>query len=176
MAKFSQYMKEGVEKHPELDTTKRSQELKAEGKSDEEIKDIIIAENPKVKAVLEIIKDNPEYLKMVDGPRLVIKALEERLAKKPTDIKDTEKEELRAIVERLEKEKADIEAELRRRDGIDSDTRSSRRSETSTNKLSETDEAQEKIRRMAGISKERLEFNKERRAKLVGIGTKDDDE
>lgn len=178
MEKFSKYMKEGIDKHPELDTTKRIAELKGQGKSEQEIKDTILKENVKVRTVLEVLKDHPEYLRTVEGPKLAREEMEKRLESSKDDIKDTDKEELKAKLAKIEQEKADLEAEMKRRDGIDSDTKSSRRDEEkpSGKKLTEFEEEQEKIRNKSGISKERLDAVKARRSKIPGASIRDKDD
>lgn len=101
--------KKTLKDHPELDVSKREVELKAEGKSPTEIKDILCKENVKYKTCLEIIQEKPELFEEDNGPELVIAEMEKRLAKKPDnqspDPKDKEIEDLRKRVEDLEAEK-----------------------------------------------------------------------
>ena len=178
-SKQDEYGKEVLRAHPELDTFKRQAELKAEGKTPDEITKAILSENIKVRIVTEIIEDRPELINLEDGPKRLQKELEKRLKAEgvttPKDDPET-KEKLERLA-KLEKEKADLEAEIARRDNVDSDVKSSRVGESRPlKKLTEMEEKQEAIRQKAGISKERLDSIKARRSKLSGANVGRDDE
>lgn len=108
-------------KHPELDVKKKVAELKAQGKTDAEIKKIIWDENPKVRISVEIAKEDPDkYMLAENGPELLAAEMERRLAAgkpgKPAAGAETEEErEARIAEEAAEAERqrqADIDAGL----------------------------------------------------------------
>lgn len=93
-------------KHPDLDVSKRKSELKAQGKTEEEIRSTIFAENPKYKLCADIMAENPaKYLESENGPELIMQEMERRLAKKP-EAGSAEVEELKARLKALEDENA----------------------------------------------------------------------
>lgn len=84
------------QKHPELNVDKRRAELKAQGKNQKEIAEIIFAENPKAKIVSEILKeDSDKYVLDPRGPELLAEEMERRLegSQKPGEsARETEEE------------------------------------------------------------------------------------
>ena len=88
-------------KHPELDVRKRKEELKAQGKGDQEIEDTLRSENPKYKLSLEIAEKHPEWRTAENAPELLITEMEKQLGASGNDKFDTEKEELKKTVEAL---------------------------------------------------------------------------
>ncbi len=89
-------------RHPELDVAKRQDELKAQGKNAIEINDIIMAENPKYKLVMEIAGRHPEWLHEDNAPEMAIAEMEKELSKQPSsDAKDKEIEGLKSQIEEL---------------------------------------------------------------------------
>lgn len=97
-------------RHPELDTDKREAELKAQGKTGEEIETILCQENEKYRLVKEISRANIDYLRTTDNaPELVVKEMEKRLAVKSSTPAQTEAEKR---VEELAKRIEELEAQL----------------------------------------------------------------
>lgn len=93
-------------KHPDLDISKRKSDLKAQGKTEEEARNIIFSENPKYKLCADIMAENPsKYLEAENGPELIMQEMERRTAKKP-DAGSSEVEELKARLKALEDENA----------------------------------------------------------------------
>lgn len=99
-------------KHPELDVSKRIEELRAEGKTPKQIETIVFAENPKAKLVAEILRDDPDkYMLSENGPELLAEEMERRMTGKGESEEDKEA--------RIREEAA--EAERQRQADIDSD-------------------------------------------------------
>ena len=90
-------------KHPELDTKKRRDELTAQGKTEGEIEEILIKENPKYALTLKIADEHPDWKTREDAPELVIQELEKTLAKdnQSADEKDKQIEDLRKQINDL---------------------------------------------------------------------------
>jgi len=148
--------------HPELYTVPREEELKRQGKSKEEIAKILMEENPKFRASIELIKEDPErYMTKENGPELLAADMEKRLKNKSSS-GDGESE-----VEKLRKEIEEKNAEIARLTGIDESAGSSRPGEKKPNvKQTDFEIEQEKLAKRAGISPERLKVMKERNAKV----------
>jgi hypothetical protein len=144
-------------KHPELNFETRLEELKKQGKSKEEAKRIIGEENPKVKLAFEILEANPDkYILAENGPELIAEEVEKRLNKKPEV--DTEKEELKARLAKLEAENETLK-------NLDSGISSTRHAE---HKETETDieKEQGRIAKKLGIDPEDIKKRvKERKEK-----------
>jgi len=74
-----------LRRHPELNTDKRVAELKSQGKNPEEISKIICDENPKMKAMVTVLRSNPSIIEKLkfapDGPEILVRLMEEELAK-----------------------------------------------------------------------------------------------
>lgn len=87
-------------KHPELDTSKREKELLAEGKSKEEIGNILLKENEKFRIAGEILKEHPDWIAYEDCPERIITEMEKRLASPGVSGNKTI-EELTAKIEEL---------------------------------------------------------------------------
>jgi len=124
-------------RHPELNIAKRQEELKKEGKPGTEIHKILCEENEKYRICDEIVKSNPQkYIGNEEGPELVIKELDKRLANK--DEKTTSESDKR--IETLEKQIEELQAEKRNNDkdeGINSTVKKDR---GSNEKLTESEE------------------------------------
>ncbi len=91
-------------KHPELDVAKRKNELKALGKSEQEIEDTLRSENLKYKLSMEIAEKHPEWRTAEDAPELLINEMEKQLGKQASsgdDEKDKENKELKETVDAL---------------------------------------------------------------------------
>lgn len=89
-------------KHPELDIKKRKDELKAQGKSEVEIEDILRTENPKYKLSIEIAEKHPEWRTAENAPELLAVEIEKQLGAPPdNDEKDKRIEKLTKTVETL---------------------------------------------------------------------------
>lgn len=98
-----------LQRHPELDISKRVKELESQGKSKQEIKKIIHSENPKVKVIAEILEEDADkYLLDPNGPESLAKEMERRLAGKPAGTKSGETQEERE--ERIRQEAAEAES------------------------------------------------------------------
>lgn len=95
-------------KHPELDIKKRKGELKAQGKTEDEITDAIRQENKKYDILLKISEEHPEWKFRENGPELVMAEMEKRLADSEKQPDKTEVEELREKIENLSAELAKI--------------------------------------------------------------------
>jgi hypothetical protein len=94
-------------KHPELDMTKRMADLKGQGKSEAEIQGIIFKENPKVRTVAEIMREDPDkYLLADNGPELLVEEMERRLKSKPSE--SQEERDARIAAEAIERERQRI--------------------------------------------------------------------
>ena len=128
-------------KHPELDVMKRMRELKAEGKSREEIQAVIFKENPKARIVSQIVKEDPDkYMLAENGPELLAEEMEKRLAKEQGENKITETEEEKET--RIAQEAA--EAERQRQANIDAGLRSTRNGDGSNTTEQEKDPVYQK--------------------------------
>ena len=101
-----------IVKHPELDVKKRKEELKAEGKSDDEIESIVRSENKKYDTIIKIAEENPDWKFNPKAPELAMEEMEKRLKEAP---EPGEKGELEKLREELE----ELKAELARRDSTD---------------------------------------------------------
>lgn len=103
-------------KHPELDFIKfgaRVKELKAEGKTKDEMSAILKKENPKAFLASQIIFENPDRFQYSpNAPELLAAEVEKRMKTKPEDEGDKEDRE-----EQIRREAA--EAERQRREAAD---------------------------------------------------------
>lgn len=149
------------ERHPELNIAGRKAELKKEGKSDEEMWKVILGENDKFRIASEIMKEHPEFTKVVDGPLLMEAELNKRLAKpkedKKPDLTADEEERLKIAREAVEKERQRLAA-------VDEGLNSSQGKEHEAPKT-ELEKMQAAIAKKAGISEDRLKKRKEIRSK-----------
>lgn len=99
-----------IVKHPELDVQGRAAELKAQGKTPDEVRETIWAENPKAKLAAEIIKEDPQkYLLEENAPELIAAEVEKRMG----GDKDAEAKAAKEAEEDEAKRQADIDAGLR---------------------------------------------------------------
>ena len=144
-------------KHPELNINKRIADLKAEGKTREEISGIIQAD-PKCKLALEIIKENEDkYLLSENGPELVADEIEKRLKTQKVEKKEfKDEEDFDAAVER----------EIKRRQEIDEGINSTR-GKTPETKLTDLEKGQWAIFKKSFPNKTLADFriSQERRKK-----------
>lgn len=151
------------EKHPELNTKSREEELKKQGKTDKEINDVLCGENMKYKAMMEIIRENPEKYWVDNGPELAAEEMEKRLklsTKSPAKKTFTEEEVERIKAEAVEEEKA-------RMAGIDEGTGSSRPSQTAKSELSPDMEGKlAEILKRSGVTREEFDQSRDRRKKI----------
>jgi hypothetical protein len=93
-------------KHPELDITARQAELKAQGKTENEIRETIYKENPKARLVGAILKENPDkYLLAEDGPEQLVAEMEKRLTDPEKKSETAEEREARIRDEAAEAER-----------------------------------------------------------------------
>ena len=171
-----------ISKHPELDISKRAQELKDEGKTQSEALSIILKENDKYRILAEINKgDDRETYLGVDGPEKAMAEMERRLKKEVEDkgnVKETDDEK----AARLKKEKEDGEEAIReegreqerqRQEDLDEGIGSTRNGDKKGEKeKSEFQKEQDKVAAKAKISPERLKEIKDRREKIPGAGEK----
>lgn len=99
-------------RHPDLDPTKRIEELKTQGKSKEEIQRIVLSENKKLKLVTEILRENSDrYLLSPNGPELLVEEMERRMS---SGKGETQEEKETRIAEEA------AEAERQRQSSVDS--------------------------------------------------------
>lgn len=150
--------------HPELDTAKRERELKAAGKTSEEIQSILCKENEKYRISAEIVQGNPDmYLMKENGPELVAAEMEKRI-KNPSPAK---KEEDTSEIERLKAELEAKDAEIARLTGIDETADTTRLPEKKKpdDKKTEFQLKQIAIANKAGISETTLNARIAKRAK-----------
>lgn len=156
--KQSPHVAELTKKHPELDVSKRQEELKKEGKSAKEIHEILCGENEKYKLMTEILAKNPDILFEDDGPKKLGAELEKVLKpSKKEDVTDKEKKKEEEDA-RKQKELDDaVEAEIKRREEADANAGpSSSRAGDGTDVKSDFDKEQERLGKKVGISPERL--------------------
>lgn len=104
-----------IVKHPELDISRRLSELRAQGKSDREIREIIHRENPKVRMIAEILRENEDkYMLNELGPELLVEEMERRMSNKSSQQKaETADERERRIADEA------AEAERNRQKEVD---------------------------------------------------------
>lgn len=163
--------------HPELDVTKRLGELKAEGKSKEEIRKIIFSENPKYKTYLEIFEADPKkYVNAENGPELIVEEMEKRLNLKETPKQDSstlsEIDKLKKEKEEAEKKALEAEAELKRIQGLDEGLGvDSEGKPIKKDQLSEFQQTQLALAKKAGLSPDRLKAAIKRREGIPGAST-----
>jgi hypothetical protein len=159
-----------AQKHPELDTSKREAELQAEGKTKEEIHNILYKENQKYRICADIVKEwrekNQQLLLKENTPELVVAEMEKRLKaeKKKEPEKNVESE-----TERLQKMLEEKEAEIARLKSLDTGINSSTGKELPPKKeLSEFEKKQLEIAARAGIPKDKLIERIKRRKTIPG--------
>lgn len=115
-----------IRRHPELNTIKsRTDELKAQGKSDAEVQQIIFKENPKAKIIAEILKEGQDkFIYSPDGPELLVEEMERRLSRetKSSHKEEVDPEKEKEREKRIAEEAA--EAERQRLASIDEGVRS----------------------------------------------------
>jgi len=148
-----------VKEHPELDTTKRENELRAAGKNNKEIFDTLCKENPKYNVVQQILKENPQYFSLINGPVLAVREMERRLGSSKKSGESEEEKEGRIRGEAAEAERQ-RQAAISAASG-DGSSFSKKEEEQKT----ELDVAQAEIAKMAGIPMERLQKRLEERRK-----------
>ncbi len=102
-------------KHPELQIQKRQAELKSQGKSEEEITNIIRQENKKYDTVLKIAEEHPEWRTHPGSPELVMAEMEKILNAEPDKDKDMDKQKIEDLIKRVE----ELEAEKAEREVSD---------------------------------------------------------
>lgn len=134
--------------YPELDISARQSELVKEGKSKEEILNIIAKENQKYGLCMEIFKENPtKYMLSKDGPELIVKEMEKRLPK--SSAKDD------GDIEKLKKELADTKAEIERLKNLDTDVTSTHKPEPKQ-ELTDLEKKQVELAKKVGLDSTRL--------------------
>jgi hypothetical protein len=90
-------------KHSDLDTSRREAELKAQGKSGQEIHNTLVQENEKYRLCTEIVKADPDkYMTADNGPELVMQEMERRLVNKPVDNQSAADKKVEELTKRLE--------------------------------------------------------------------------
>lgn len=166
--KMSESSKRVEEKHPELNTKAREDELRAEGKNDKEINAILIKENKKYSIMMDIMKENPNKYIVENGPELMEKELVKRLGtpeKKENKTSFTD-EELAKIKEDARKEA--IEEEKERQSNIDEGNTSTqgKTKKTKTKMSPEMDKKLSEILKRTGTSREQFDKAAERSAKF----------
>lgn len=116
-----------VKKHPELDVRNRKADLKAEGKSDDEIESILRAENKKYATIMQIAEENPDWKFEEDAPEKAMVEMEKRLEK----VSDTED---KSEIEKLREKMETLEAEIARLTSTDEGVTSTLPRKTDTEK------------------------------------------
>ncbi len=154
---------------PKLDSkalVERAKELKEAGKSNEEIGKTLSEEMPESALAVLITKEHPEWDDKPNAPELVVAEVVKRMKSK--DAAPEKSEDVKRLEKELEEANAAL-AEIERQKNADGDIRSSRRGKPmSTEKKTELEEAQDRVRAKAGISVERLKKTLERRKKIPG--------
>ena len=152
MKKQNRSAEKTYQKHPELNMFKRAQELKTQGKTKDEVLQILFKESPKFKVYMDIVNENADkYMLAENGPELIVEEMEKRL----TPSKETSE------VEDLKKRIADLEeaARLREVDGEISSTRYSGPKPSEPEIVKKTEELGEEL----GLSKDVVKKALERR-------------
>ena len=151
--KQKESLKRAFARYPEYDIKARTEKLKAEGKSEQEIKDIMKAD-PKLNMLWEI---GPKFISLEDGPEKSMAEVERRLKAAPvtseTDKKIadlTEKvESANAKIEELEAEKGSSNSD----EGLNSTVRTRKVTES---KLTVSEQSLEDTMRDAGAPEDRI--------------------
>lgn len=149
---------------------KRINALKAEGKNDSQIHEILLAENEHYRMLDEITHSEPsKYINRVDGPELARQEIKKRLEQK-TNKRTLSEEE----IEKIKKEA--IEAEDKRRKEVDANVRSSGGSKKVENNKTKSDFRlkQEQLAAKAGLPLAELDKAIERRRTIPGAAVYDD--
>ena len=148
-AKQEDSARKAFAKHPELDIEDRKAELVKQGKTKEEIRAIIVKDNPKYKLALEILEENPQkYILAENGPELIAAELEKRLTKKEP--------EGNSEIEGLKKRLAALEAENETLKNLDNGITSSREGTPPDGQETELDKQRVKLAAKLGLSPERI--------------------
>ena len=165
--KQNESAKKLVAKYPGVNPDKnRILALRAEGKDDEAIHQILMKENEQYRLCVEIAKSDPQkYIARVDGPELVMQEMEKRLNGKAKKTVTMTEEEVEAIKQQAREEA--VEAEKARLASIDEGVPSHQRSQLKDTRSS-FQKQQEEIARRAGISPQRLKELNDRRKTIPG--------
>ena len=159
-----------LEKNPKLDISKamkRMDELKKEGKTNEEVGKIVGDEYPEATHAFMIAEEHPEWQREVNAPERVAEEVAKRMKAKPPKVDDKEDKK---ETEEAEQKKIDeaVATELKRREEVDEGITSTRGSDRSQEPKSDFLKEQERLAKKAGISPERLKAVKERRKTIKG--------
>jgi len=161
-----------LEKHPDLDMSKRGRELTAQGKTEKEVEEILCQENPRWAMLSQIHKEDGKYLNMKDGPERAVEEMERRMKEKGESPEEKKKREDAEEEERLNKireEAAEAERQRLARidEGVTSTTGVDKKKEEAK---TEFDKEQQKVAKKMGITPERLKELKDRRVGIPGVG------
>lgn len=159
------YIDKTVKVHPELDTAAREKELAEEGKSKQEVFDILCKENNKYKVIQEVLQANPNFYTLVNGPELAVKEMEKRMKSSGHSNKETKEEyEARIKAQAIEEEKQ-RQAEI---DEANSDGSSHTKDSKKKVEKTEFEIAQEQVAQRSGLSLERVtkRINKRKEDKI----------
>ena len=173
IGKQNESEKRTLVKYPELDVSKRLEELKVQGKSSEEIRSIIFSERPKYKAYLETFEADPgKYVNAENGPELLVVEMEKRLnIHRPVE-QSSEIEKLRKEKEEAEKRVLEAETELKRIQGLDEGLGVDGEGKPiKKENLTEFQLEQLRLAKKAGLSSERLKAAIKRREGIPGATT-----
>jgi hypothetical protein len=103
-------------KHPDLNIKERVQSLKAQGKTEAEIQELMKGTIEKLQKMDKIVKSNPEYLSAEDGPERAVEAME----KDTTPAQDSKDKAIDTLTARVEELSAELEAMRNSDEGINS--------------------------------------------------------
>lgn len=141
-----------MDKHPDMMITKRRDELKSQGKSDDEITETLRTENKKYDLSLKISEEHPEWKNRENAPELVMVEMEKRLDK--SQEQENDNSEIAKLLKRIE----DLEADKAARENSDEGVSSTiiPRSESSV-KLSEQEEMMIEVMRGQKMPKDSID-------------------
>ena len=160
VAKWEESSNRVEEKHPELNTRVRVKELEDEGKSNEEVTEILCKENEKFRIMTGLMKNSGKKYWGADGPELMMVEMEKLLVKEKPEDKDKGKDKAytQSEIDKIKQEA--IEAEDERRANIDEGNSSNKGKdhEDKTTYDADTEKKIKAICKRSGIS--RKEFDK----------------
>lgn len=156
-------------KHPELNVFNRKDELRKQGKSDEEIHDTLLKENDKYRISFEIISESKDSLDMyiLDpyAPEKIMLEMEKRLSKTDNSKSSGELSDALKKIEELEKKLASFQSEQDRMSSVDAGISSSY--VPSKSGIDGLDKEQLRIAKLAGFSEDQIKKRLNERKKIL---------